>query len=218
MNRLLIILIAAVMAGCSQDSYEKGEGTYSWLQADFAEAHTNSDKKVDYVVTDDDVRMSLTELFTADWLLKEDSIYRVALYYEKENNAARVVSMSKVPVPTIIPKDSVKDVVKMDPLTLESMWVSKNKRYLNAGLFLKTGSVNDDDAVQKLAVISDTLMKNADNTHTLHLRIYHDQGGVPEYYSVRSYFSVPLKDLTADSVRLTVNTYKGEVVKTLSIK
>ena len=215
---LLMAVSALLLTSCTQDTYEKGDGEYSALQADFVEAHTNADKKVDYVVTDEGQRLNLASLYEADWLLKQDTLYRAALYYEKDGEDADVVSMSRIPVPTITPKDSVKKGMKMDPITLESMWVSKSKRYLNAGFYLKSGSTDNEDAVHRLAVISDTLMKNADNTHTLYLRLYHDQGGMPEYYSVHSYFSLPLQGLTADSIRLTVNTYKGEVVKTLYIK
>ena len=48
-----------------------------------------------------------------------------------------------------------------------------------------------------------------------HLKLYHDQGGVPEYYTVQRYASIDTKDLgDADVVSITVNTYGGEVTKT----
>lgn len=218
MNRLLLLIAVVLLAACSRDTYEKGNGEYSSLQADFVEAHTNADKLVDYVVTDDEERLNLTSLYAANWLQKADTVYRAAVYYEKENGGARLVSMSRVSVPPITPKDSLKSGVKTDPIALESLWISKNKRYLNAGFYLKTGATNDENSVHRLGIVADTLVTNADNTHTLCLRLYHDQGGVPEYYSVHSYFSLSLENLTADSIRLTINTYKGEVVKTLNIR
>ena len=112
----------------------------------------------------------------------------------------------------------MKEKVKTDPLTLESIWISKNKRYLNASVYLKVGSTDDEEAIHKMGVVCDTIMAHADSTRTLHLRLYHDQGGVPEYYSQRTYFSLPLSELHADSIRFSINTYKGEVVKTLKIK
>lgn len=206
-----------LFAACTQDAYEKGTGIDSYVQADFVEAHANADKKMDYAVTDEDQRLTMMSLRSASWMTKADTIYRAILYYEQYGALTNPVRLSKVSVAHIIHKDSVKSGIKTDPLTLESVWVSTNKRYLNVGFYLKTGSTSDDEAMQLLAVIGDTLMTNADNTHTLWLRLYHDQGGVPEYYSTHSYFSLPLQDLTADSIRLTVNTYQGEVVKTLSI-
>ena len=53
--RHLIIYIVAIMSifsSCEQDSYDKGEGTYSNMTADFVEAHVNSEKKIDYAITD----------------------------------------------------------------------------------------------------------------------------------------------------------------------
>ena len=59
---------------------------------------------------------------------------------------------------------------------------------------------------------------HADNTKTLYLRLYHDQGGVPEYYSQRAFLSVPLQKLGVDSIHFEVNTYDGIVRKTLFVK
>ena len=67
-------------------------------------------------------------------------------------------------------------------------------------------------------MISDTLMSHSDGKKTLHLRLYHDQGGMPEYYSQRTYFSIPIQKLGVDSIQFTINTYKGLVTKTLSLK
>jgi len=43
----------------------------------------------------------------------------------------------------------------------------------------------------------------------------HDQGGVPEYYSVRKYLSIRTSSFTTDAVTIKVNTYSGEVEKTI---
>ena len=48
--------------------------------------------------------------------------------------------------------------------------------------------------------------------------LYHDQGGVPEYYTVQQYVSIPsplLKD--ADTVELTLNTYNGKKVVKVAV-
>lgn len=218
MRNCLLLLISIFLFACTKDAYEKGEGEYSSMQADFVEAHANADKKVDYVVTDENQQLVLQSLYSPSWIDKADTVYRAVLYYKKDGETAEPVSMSRVSVPTLIPRDSIKGDVKMDPLTLESVWISKNKRYLNVGFYIKSGTTDDAEAIHKLAVVSDMLMKNDDNSHTLWLRLYHDQGGVPEYYSQHSYFSLSLKGLTADSIRFTVNTYKGEVVRTFSLK
>ena len=54
MKYLPFYLVALLLlVSCTQDNYDKGEGEYSLMRADFVEAHVGSDKRVDYVVTDD---------------------------------------------------------------------------------------------------------------------------------------------------------------------
>ena len=40
---IYIALTAALLASCENDTYDKGEGAYSYLQADFVEAHANGE-------------------------------------------------------------------------------------------------------------------------------------------------------------------------------
>ncbi len=218
MKHVFSFLSILLFLSCTNDSYEKGEGENSLVQADFVEAYTNGDKKVDYVITDDDQRLTLKSLYAADWIQKADSFYRSVLYYEKGDLQVSVVSLAKIPVAIPILKDSLKDELKTDPIKIESLWISKNKKYLNVGFYAKVGATNDAKAAHRLGVVLDTLKKNADNTITAYFQLYHDQGGVPEYYSQKSYFSLPLKGMLVDSVRLSANTYQGVLVKTFSIR
>lgn len=219
---VLTLLAGALLWGCTTDAYDKGEGEYSLMQADFVEAHANSSKEIDYVITDNDERMTLSQPAARNWVKTPDSLYRAVLYYKKAEQTVDVVSLAQVSVASIVRTDSLekktKEKVKTDPLTLESMWLSKNKHYLNVGFYIKVGTTDNDKAIHRIGVVSDTLMTNGDGTKTYHLRLYHDQGGVPAYYSQHSYFSLPIQSLKADSIRFTVNTYKGEVVRMFKIK
>ena len=40
-------------SSCTQDAYDKGEGKYSLMRADFVEAHANAEKKIDQIITDE---------------------------------------------------------------------------------------------------------------------------------------------------------------------
>ena len=52
----------------------------------------------------------------------------------------------------------------------------------------------------------------------LTLRVLHDQGTVPQYYTSRIFLSIPVTDdLDGHSIRLIVNTYKGIVEKTIAL-
>ena len=108
------------------------------------------------------------------------------------------------------PKD-IKEM-KTDPVRVESMWIGKSKKYLNVGLYLMMGTTEADSLKQVLGCRRDALITNVDGTRTLRLTFYHDQGGVPEYYSQRVYLSIPIQGVKADSIWFTVNTYDGQKI------
>ena len=174
-------------------------------------------------ITDDGELLSVSEPFTAKWLTKADTLYRCALYYNKvkEDNgkyAADVVSAGQVPCPLVTPLSKLETSMRTDPVKFESAWMSKSGKYINLSLYLMTGSTTDKDAIQHLAIVQDTVMENPDHTRTAYLRLYHDQGGIPEYYSTQVYTSILTKEIDADSVSLTINTYKGSVIKSFSLR
>ena len=77
--RFLVIItilcqLSAIISSCSQDAYEKGEGRYSLMRGDFAEANVNSSREVTSITTDDGETLPLKPLHTAQW------IYRLSLY------------------------------------------------------------------------------------------------------------------------------------------
>lgn len=212
MKHLLRLLVIILVASCTQDAYEKGEGAYSLMRGDFAEANVNSNREVTSITTDDGEILPLTSLATAKWISRPDTIYRCMLYYNKVDNQAEVVSMGQVPCAYItLLSDSDKPLLT-DPVKFESTWMSKTGKYLNLSLQLKTGVTDDSTAAQSLAIVSDTLVKHADGKQVRHLILYHDQGNVPEYYSTKVYLSIPTKRIDADSVRISINSYDGEVI------
>jgi hypothetical protein len=220
-KKLLYTLTALlVFTACTQDAYEKGEGKYSLLQADFVEAHTQADKAIDYLLTDDGDRLDIALPIKKSWANTPDSFYRSVCYYKiGADQSVEVTSLTQINViDSIIPTDSLKKGMKSDPLTLESLWVSKSKRFLNAGIYLKTGTTDNSQAAHLLGLVHDTLITHANGKRTLCARLYHDQGGMPEYYSQRTFLSILLTGLPADSVQLSVNTYKGWLVKCLPIQ
>lgn len=212
-----LAVLIAVLASCETDSYDKGEGKYSLLQADFVDAHSNADKAIDRVVTDDGMTYTLTSQPTANWIVTADSVYRTILYYNKVDTAtATPLAISPVTVLNIFQlKDG--ETMKTDPVTLESVWLSKNGKYLNLGMYMKTGKIEGGLSLQTIGMVSDSLSIHNDGTSTMHLTFYHDRGTTPEYYSSRCYVSIPCTQLVADSVSLTVHTYDGVVTRQLCL-
>ena len=226
--RLLVIItisypLSAMLSSCTQDAYEKGEGTYSLMRGDFAEANVNSNREVTSITTDDGETLPLTSLATAQWISRPDTIYRCMLYYNKVEAAdgkpaAEVISLGRVPCLYVKSLISFEKTYKDDPVKFESIWNSKSGKYLNLHLQLKTGYTEDSTAVQKLDIVTDSLISYPNGRRTLSLMLYHDQGNVPEYYSTQAYVSIPTTGLAVDSIRLYLNTYSGPVIKTLPIQ
>lgn len=193
------------------------------MRGDFAEANVNSNREVTSITTDDGEILPLTSLATAQWISRPDTIYRCMLYYNKVKAAdgklaAEVVSLGRVPCLYVKPLTSFEKTYKDDPVKFESIWNSKSGKYLNLHLQLKTGYTEDSTAVQKLDIVTDSLISYPSGRRTLSLLLYHDQGNVPEYYSTQAYVSIPTTDLAVDSIRLYINTYSGPVIKTLPIQ
>ena len=211
MRYLLSLLTLVTITACTQDSYEKGEGAYSQMMAELADAHVNSDKRVDYVDTDEGERLVLSKSASASFITKADTTYRVSFYYKKVDDKVESLAMGRVSVLSPLSAKDIKDM-KTDPVRIESMWVGKSKKYANLSLYLMTGTTDSDSLKQVLGCRRDALVTNTDGTRTLRLTLYHNQGDVPEYYSQRVYLSIPIKGVKADSVWLTVNTYEGQKI------
>lgn len=211
---LTLLAFLPLLAACTIDAYEKGEGEYSLLTAELVEAYVDNDKHVSHVVTDQGERLILTSPLTAQWIETPDTMYRALLYYDQvEEGKAEPRSFGWVGVLT--PRDSIKGGMKSDPLYTESMWVAKNHKYLNLRLRLLTGSTDDEKARHSIG-----LMKDAVSSTSGHARmvLYHDQGGMPEYYSMVTYASIPLDSIKADTLTIVVKTYNGEVNRTFKLR
>lgn len=209
--RHLIIYIVAIMSifsSCEQDSYDKGEGTYSNMTADFVEAHVNSEKKIDYAITDNGDSLVISTPIEVSWTKTADSTYRAILYYNKmANNTAKIMGISQMNQLRVTSRDSIK-VMKTDPIGLESSWASNSKRYINFAFTLKVGTVNENSALHRITLVADSITLHK-SLSTLHMTLFHDKGDIPEYYTEKYYFSLPVNifnTVGADSVNIRINT------------
>ena len=219
MKHLGLALMTLLFAACTADNYDTGDGKYSYLRADFVEAHTVASGKIDYAITDDGDSVSLNPVASASWATKRDSIYRALLYYNKvENSSDEAVGISRVPVLSYR-QVTDKDTIHTDPLMFESAWISRNKKYFNIGFAIKTGKSDDTGTKQTIGMMCDSVVTNADGTHDLFLRMVHNQNGVPEYYTSHGFVSVSTHGITSGyTIHLSVNTYHGMVNKMYGLK
>lgn len=213
-------LAAAVLASCEHDGYESGDGSLSYLTAELAVLHTASNRSATSADLDNGTTLSISNPFTTSWMTKADTIYRALLYYDVATDGSKKVkarSVSAVPVLRPMEQSKVNDM-HTDPVGVESVWAAKSG-YINMSLLLKAGKTDGEDAVQTLGLVDCGTTVGNDGKRTRYLKLYHDQGGVPEYYTVQRYVSIDTNDLgDVDVVSITVNTYSGEVTKTLECK
>ena len=89
------LLVVPFLAGsCSNDTYESGDGDYSYLRADFVEAHTKAPNEIDYAVTDNRDSLALSPRYRVSWASQADTNYRGLLYYSKVDHHTAIASRS----------------------------------------------------------------------------------------------------------------------------
>ena len=218
---MAVCLLSVFSISCTQESYESGTGKYSLMRAEFVDAHTNGEGKIFSVMTDEGDSLLLTAPAERTWAAKADTTFRCLLYYNKVGNNAELISISSVPAPPIRETADLKEGLKSDPVKFVSSWTSTNRRYLNLELVLMTGSTDEDTALQKIGCVCDSVSTAADGSHHVWLSLYHDQGGVPEYYSANVYMSImtsrlPIAVKEGDQVSVVIPTYSGKITRDFS--
>ena len=210
-----LTLLLPLLVSCTTDAYDKGEGDYSLMRAEMADVTVDHNKQAISATTDEGELLQFSNPFTTSWFGTPDSVYRAVLYYNKvEENLADVISTGVV---SVLRPHIIKDM-KTDPVRFESAWLSTNRRYLNASIYILIGDYANELLVQTIGMNTDTLILHDNNKSTLHLTLYHDQGGMPEYYSQRAYLSVPLDSLDVDTVSLNIHTYDSLLTKKFCVR
>jgi len=213
-----IIFCMSFLVGCETESYETGQGKYSLMQADFVELSVDAQKQATGFTTDEGEQYTLTTPATASWILRPDTTYRAIIYYNKVGEGkAEKVSMGGMGVLLPIEHWRFKSQPQ-DPLGVESIWLTKNRKYINIGLLIKNGRIDDEEGVHAIAMSCDTVIVNADKSRTAYYRLLHDQGDAPEYYTNRRYVSMLIPSDRPDSINLSIQTYDGVLRKILPLK
>ncbi len=210
----MVVGMVLLLTACTTDGYETGDGEYSFLTTEFVEVYSNSQSMLTRAVDDSDNHFIFKVPCSYSWVSKPDSVYRAILYYNtNEGETVEPYRVSPVVVLKLRNKEEVKDIYT-DPLIFESAWISKNRKYLNIGLAVKSGTTEsqDEQLKQIVGILCDEVTIKGDGTKCYHLILTHNQNGVPEYYTNRAYVSMPLDGVGAnDEIELTINTYQGPV-------
>ncbi|MBR5689898.1 MAG: hypothetical protein IKX17_05580 [Prevotella sp.] len=166
-------------SSCTTSTYDDGDGDYSYLRADFVEAHTIAPQQIDYAINDEGEKINFATPFSVQWTEKADTFYRGLLYYDRRPTYSDPISLQRVYVLSPLPADKVKNL-KFDPVTFESAWLSRCQLsspqsgglrgafYLNLSFLLKTGQPDDENARQSIGMMSE------ERNDTLCLTLLHD--------------------------------------------
>ncbi len=213
-RHLLFSLFALLLLGCETDSYDKGQGKYSLMQADFGILSVNGQKQAASFVTDEGDSYQFTTPITAKWIETADTTYRAIIYYNKvESGQAEGMGIASVVTFHPVPHWRFKEL-KQDPIGFESAWLAKSGKYLNVGLLLKSGRIDDEEHPHTIGLAQDTVFHYADGRRSARYRLLHNQNGIPEYYTNRHYISIALPQPKPDTIRLTIQTYEGAIERT----
>ena len=223
----LASVTAFAMTACSSDAYDAGDGSLSYMRADFVEAQTDGTASFVKAQTDDGMSLTLSPSLSVAWAATPDSTYRALLYYNMEEGMAddatvRPIAISSVLVARVMERSRPDAEYPTDPVSLETSWVSKNRAYINLGLRLKTGTADGQVASQTLGAVYTGSEQREDGTKRHRILVVHSQNGAPQYYSAPVYVSIPLSDLPfalsdGDDIEIDVNTYSGTVSKTFPV-
>ncbi len=215
LNKNLIAVTTVALLACTVDPYETGDSRLSYLNAELVELHTATPNKADYAITDRQEQLLFDHPLTCPWANTPDSLYRAMLFYNRTPTAVEPLSASRVSVltPTEQPKPQA-----VDPVKLESAWLSADKRYLNLRLGLMTGQPEQENSKQTLELVRLKTETTPGGQRTAYLQLRHDQGGVPQYYTTHIYVSIPTRSVgAADTIRLSVHTYGGKVERRFAL-
>lgn len=209
-----LFLIVILLGACTNDSFKTGDSEYSYLRSDFVEATTNGKAAFVEAVTDDGDTLSLYPPLRAKWATKPDTTYRAQLLYNKKDAEIEPVLISKVYV-LAVQQQPKTEPITTDPVGFTSAWLAKTGKYINLELALKTGKINaEQQPSQSLGIVLESVEALEKGGKKYKLRLQHKQNNVPQYYTVRTFVSIPTSFFhKGDSVELYIDTYKGEVTK-----
>ena len=257
------VVAAALLASCTTEQYDSGDGKLSYLRSDFVEACTDAQSRMSSFTTDEQLSLQVEGTPKVSWMTTPDSTYRALVYYAAPSSSSASGSSSALgpssasgsssalgpsssssssasfteraaqnlasaPVKVFIVNNVLCPKIKRlqtsappktDPVSFVALWLSANRKYVNITFDVKTGSSGSDADGQSIGAVLTDMTRNADGTLTAHITFCHDQGNVPQYYSSRQYASLAVAQMQdADSASIVINSYKGKVVKTISLK
>ena len=132
-----MVMLALAVSACSSDAYDTGDGSLSYMRADFVKAFADHDGKFTAAITDDDLSLTLQPAIAAGWSAP-DTVCRALLYYDAaqlsesaREAAVRPVAIGRVLMPKVVNRSALATDLPTDPVVMETAWRSNNHKYIN---------------------------------------------------------------------------------------
>lgn len=75
------VVAAALLASCTTEQYDSGDGKLSYLRSDFVEACTDAQSRMSSFTTDEQLSLQVEGTPKVSWMTTPDSTYRALVYY-----------------------------------------------------------------------------------------------------------------------------------------
>ena len=131
-----MVMLALAVSACSSDAYDTGDGSLSYMRADFVKAFADHDGKFTAAITDNDLSLTLEPAIAAGWSAP-DTVCRALLYYDAARlpesaveATVRPVAIGRVIMPKVIDRQAVAAGLPTDPVVMETAWRSNNHKWI----------------------------------------------------------------------------------------
>lgn len=82
------VVAAALLASCTTEQYDSGDGKLSYLRSDFVEACTDAQSRMSSFTTDEQLSLLVEGTPKVSWMTTPDSTYRALVYYAAPSSSS----------------------------------------------------------------------------------------------------------------------------------
>lgn len=82
------VVAAALLASCTTEQYDSGDGKLSYLRSDFVEACTDAQSRMSSFTTDEQLSLQVEGTPKVSWMTTPDSTYRALVYYAAPSSSS----------------------------------------------------------------------------------------------------------------------------------
>lgn len=90
------VVAAALLASCTTEQYDSGDGKLSYLRSDFVEACTDAQSRMSSFTTDEQLSLQVEGTPKVSWMTTPDSTYRALVYYAAPSSSSALGSSSAI--------------------------------------------------------------------------------------------------------------------------